>query len=227
VLFPIAASVVGKEATVEAVAMTGRQSVFGAENDAARIVIALKEPAVVETFASCGTRHTASNARNSHNVDIPSIPLLGELEGRELVQLIKPPANVHDRFGGLEVTASSTMLTSLSDAFHYLYSYEYECSEQISSRIISSLVFEPLLQAFRDVFAGVNQRELLKKVAKDARKLLKMQNNDGGFGFWPGTKSSPYDYSDSASKENPSWPFISVRHPILAASPLLLLLFEG
>ncbi|ELR17837.1 Alpha2-macroglobulin domain containing protein [Acanthamoeba castellanii str. Neff] len=188
VLFPIAASVVGKEATVEAVAMTGRQSVFGAENDAARIVIALKEPAVVETFATCG-----------------------ELEGRELVQLIKPPANVHDRFGGLEVTASSTMLTSLSDAFHYLYSYEYECSEQISSRIISSLVFEPLLQAFRDVFAGVNQRELLKKVAKDARKLLKMQNNDGGFGFWPGTKSSPYDYSDSASKENPSWPFVSLH----------------
>jgi hypothetical protein len=138
------------------------------------------------------------------------------------VQLIKSPANVIDRFGGLEVTASSTMLTSLSDAFHYLYSYEYECSEQLSSRIISSLVFEPLLQAFRDVFAGVNQRELLKKVAKDARKLLKMQNKDGGFGFWPGIKSSPYDYSDSASKENPSWPFISVRHPILAASPLLL-----
>jgi hypothetical protein len=56
VLFPIAASVVGaKEATVEAVAMTGRQSVFGAESDAARIVIALKEPAVVETFATCGT----------------------------------------------------------------------------------------------------------------------------------------------------------------------------
>jgi uncharacterized protein YfaS (alpha-2-macroglobulin family) len=136
----------------------------------------------------------------------------GELEGRELVQLIKPPANVIDRFGGLEVTASSTMLTSLSDAFHYLYTYEYECSEQISSRIISSLVFEPLIQAFRDVFAGVHARELLRKVAKDAQKLLKMQNKDGGFGFWPGKKASPYDYNDSASKENPSWPFVSVRY---------------
>ena len=216
-LFPLAASVVGKEATVEAVAVTGRQSVFGADNDAARIVIALKEPAVVETFATFGTL-TLQAMRGICTTLMTFLAFYstGELEGRELVQLIKPPANVQDRFGGLEVTASSTMLTSLSDAFHYLYSYEYECSEQISSRIISSLVFEPLLRAFHDVFAGVNQRELLKKVAKDARKLLKMQNKDGGFGFWPGKKPSPYDYSDSASKENPSWPFVSVRHPIIA-----------
>lgn len=53
--------------------------------------------------------------------------MAGELDGTRLRQLVKAPSNVNEHFGGLEVIASSTILTSLSDAFFYLFSYEYEC----------------------------------------------------------------------------------------------------
>ena len=57
------------------------------------------------------------------------------IDNGAVVQPVKAPANVVPRFGGLEVTTSSTALQELTDALIYLEQYPYDCAEQVSSRV--------------------------------------------------------------------------------------------
>jgi uncharacterized protein YfaS (alpha-2-macroglobulin family) len=116
----------------------------------------------------------------------------GELDDGAIVQEIKAPADVFKQVGGLEIETSSTQLQQLTDAVLYLTYYPYECSEQLSSRIIG-------IAALRDVLAAFKSRDLPPPrvleaaVARDLKRLQGMQNTDGGFGFWKsGDESWPY-----------------------------------
>ena len=60
----------------------------------------------------------------------------GVVDQGAVVQPIARPEDVFPQFGGLEITTSSTALQALTDALMYLYSYPYECSEQMASRIL-------------------------------------------------------------------------------------------
>ena len=62
---------------------------------------------------------------------------------------VQTPGDVFPQFGGLEVTTSSTQLQELTDAFIYLYRYQFEFSEQISSRMISIAALRDVLTAFK------------------------------------------------------------------------------
>ncbi|HEY0406383.1 MAG TPA: hypothetical protein VGC89_11695, partial [Pyrinomonadaceae bacterium] len=81
------------------------------------------------------------------------------------------------------VTTSSTQLQELTDAVIYLFNYPYECSEQISSRIIA-------VAALKDVLAAFKTKELpspeamREAVRADIKRLQGLQNDDGGFDFW-------------------------------------------
>jgi uncharacterized protein YfaS (alpha-2-macroglobulin family) len=62
---------------------------------------------------------------------------------------MKPVATkVSPLFGGLQVTTSSTALQSLTDAAVFLYSYPYECSEQIASKLMGLLPLRDVLYTF-------------------------------------------------------------------------------
>lgn len=142
----------------------------GSLADAAEIELPVYTPATTETFATYGT--TDANG--------------------VIVQPITMPKDVWAQFGGLEITTSSTQLQELTDAFIYLQNYPFECSEQISSRMLS-------VAALRDVLTAFDAKDLPKKEAIEAKmladieRLRSLQHSDGGFSFWRNDDESlPY-----------------------------------
>ena len=138
--------------------------------DAAEFEFPVYTPATTEAFATYGT--TEANGA--------------------IVQTISAPKDVYPQFGGLEVTTSSTQLQELTDAFIYLQSYPFECSEQISSRILSVVALRDVLTAF-DAKDLPSKQEIEAKMKSDIARLHKLQHADGGFSFWRSDDASlPY-----------------------------------
>ncbi|MEO1334794.1 MAG: hypothetical protein AAFV29_04090, partial [Myxococcota bacterium] len=106
------------------------------------------------------------------------------------------PEGIIEAFGGLEITTASTQLQSLTDAFLYLQRYPYECSEQLSSRIISVVALRDVLSAFatKDMPSAQAIEAAMKR---DIAELSERQTYDGGWEFW--------------SDHRRAWPFTSVH----------------
>ncbi|HEU4595790.1 MAG TPA: alpha-2-macroglobulin family protein, partial [Pyrinomonadaceae bacterium] len=121
VRFPTNASMAGT-ARFQLAAASGRHS------DAAEVSLPVWTPATTEAFATYGELDASGGA---------------------LVQPFQAPPGVFPQFGGLEVTTSSTQLQALTDAVLYLVAYPYECSEQLSSRILAVAALRDVLTAFR------------------------------------------------------------------------------
>lgn len=130
--------------------------------DAQRVSLPVYTPATTEAFATYG------------HVD----------EGAASQPVLRPQAIVPG-FGGLEITASSTALAELTDAFLYLESYPFECSEQVASRLIAIVSMRDLLAAF-GVPGLQSEAEIDAAVAAAVDTLWSMQREDGGFGWWRG-----------------------------------------
>jgi uncharacterized protein YfaS (alpha-2-macroglobulin family) len=140
----------------------------GRWSDAAELSLPVWTPATTEAFAT-----------------------YGEVDQGAIGQPVKAPADVFTEFGGLEIETSSTQLQQLTDAFLYLQSYPYECSEQLASRILSVAALRDVLTAFK-ANGLPPPAEIEAAVARDLKRLEGMQNDDGGFAFWKrGEKSWP------------------------------------
>jgi uncharacterized protein YfaS (alpha-2-macroglobulin family) len=141
--------------------------------DGAELSLPVWTPATTEAFATYGT-----------------------IDEGAIKQPVKMPGGVIPDFGGLEITTSSTQLQALTDAVLYLATYRFRCSEQMASRILSIAALRDVLTAFKA--RGLpSEKRLLASVAEDMRRLKKMQNPDGGFGFW--------------RPDGESWPFLSIH----------------
>jgi hypothetical protein len=133
----------------------------GKWSDASEISLPVWTPATTEAFATYGT--TDQNGA--------------------IVQPIEAPKDVYSQFGGLEVTTSSTQLQELTDSFIYLYRYPYECTEQVSSRMISIAALKDVLTAFK-AKEMPKEAELNESFEKDIALLKSRQNENGYFGLW-------------------------------------------
>jgi uncharacterized protein YfaS (alpha-2-macroglobulin family) len=136
----------------------------GKHSDAAEIELPVWTPATTEAFATYGTTD----------------------ENGAIVQPVQAPGDVYPQFGGLEVTTSSTQLQELTDAFIYLYRYQFACTEQISSRMISIAALKDVLTAFK-AEEMPKEAELKAQFAKDIKVLQSRQNSNGYFGLWKQT----------------------------------------
>jgi alpha-2-macroglobulin len=146
----------------------------GKWSDAAEISIPVWTPATTEAFAT-----------------------YGEVDDGAIIQPVQAPARAFKQFGGLEVTTSSTQLQSLTDAVLYLSSYPYECSEQISSRILAIAALRDALGAF-DAKGLPPPKELIAAANRDLKRLEALQDGNGGFGFW-------------RRDDDNEWPYLSVH----------------
>ncbi len=144
-------------------------AVAGTASDAAQRTLPVRNPVTLEAFAA-----------------------YGQVEQGAAAVPIEAPHDVLPDVGGLEVTTSSTALSELSDAFLYLWSYPYECAEQIASRVLATVALRDALSAFHA--AGLpDPRTMRDSVQQDVRRLERLQNADGGFSFWgPGHRSWPF-----------------------------------
>jgi uncharacterized protein YfaS (alpha-2-macroglobulin family) len=145
-------------------------------SDASEISLPVWTPATTEAFATYGT--TDQNGA--------------------VFQPVQTPGDVFPQFGGLEVTTSSTQLQELTDAFIYLYRYKFECSEQISSRMISIAALRDVLTAFK-AKEMPSAEEIKATFAKDIKILQSRQREDGSFGLW------------KRDRERYEYPFLTVH----------------
>ena len=129
--------------------------------DAAEIELPVWTAATTEAFATYGT--TDQNGA--------------------IIQPVAAPKDVYPQFGGLEVTTSSTQLQELTDAFIYLQTYPFECSEQVASRMISIAALQDVLKAFKAKEMPTDA-ELKARFARDVEILKSRQNDNGYFGMW-------------------------------------------
>ncbi|CAF3804548.1 unnamed protein product [Rotaria sp. Silwood1] len=117
----------------------------------------------------------------------------GDVSDEEVVlQPIKAPENVIPQFGELSVSTSSTALASLTDAIIALYTYPYECSEQLSSRLLGVQSLWDVLQAFQSKDLP-EVSEVKSKLESDMKKLKGRQYSNGGFGYWTNRSDSDAD----------------------------------
>jgi alpha-2-macroglobulin len=138
--------------------------------DAAEIELPVYTPATNETFATYGT--TDANG--------------------VIVQPINTPKDVWSEFGGLEVSTSSTQLQELTDAFIYLQNYPFQCSEQVSSHVLSVAALRDVLSAF-DAKGLPTKDAIERQMLADIERLRTLQHSDGGFSFWRSDDESlPY-----------------------------------
>jgi hypothetical protein len=145
----------------------------GKWGDAAEVSLPIWTPATTEAFAT-----------------------YGEIDKGAVSQPVNAPPNVFPQFGGLEISTSSTQLQELTDAVLYLTAYPYECSEQLSSRILAIAALKDVLTAFKAKGLPTPE-EMNAAVTRDIKRLQGMQNDDGGFGFW--------------KRGDESWPYISIH----------------
>lgn len=145
-------------------------AVSGAFADAATVELPVYTPATTEAFATYGV------------VD----------EGA-VVQPVQSPSNVFPQYGGLEISTSSTALQALTDAVLYLVTYPFECTEQISSRVLAIAALRDVLTAF-DAEGLPTPEAMEASVQQDIERLRSLQNFDGGFPYWRhGQDSIPFN----------------------------------
>ena len=143
-----------------------------------------------------GTAHlqiaaVSSAAADAATVDLPvytpatseAFATYGVIDSGAVAQPVAAPGGVFPQYGGLEITTSSTALQALTDAVLYLQSYPYECSEQLSSRVLAVAALRDVLTAFQA--EGLpSPAEMELAVERDIARLQGMQNDDGGFPYW-------------------------------------------
>ena len=100
--------------------------VSGKWTDAAEIELPVWTPATTEAFAT-----------------------YGEIDQGAIAQPVKTPSDAIKQFGGLEISTSSTELQALTDGFIYLVGYPFECTEQLSSRVLAVAALKDVLTAFK------------------------------------------------------------------------------
>ncbi len=163
VRFPAAAQMAGT-ARLQIAAVSGSAA------DAATVELPVYTPATSEAFATYGV-----------------------IDAGAVAQPVAAPGGVFPQYGGLEITTSSTALQALTDAVLYLQSYPYECSEQLSSRILAVAALRDVLTAFQA--EGLpSPAEMESAVERDITRLGGMQNDDGGFPYWQkGRESIPFN----------------------------------
>jgi alpha-2-macroglobulin len=148
-------------------------AVAGAWADASSFALPVWTPTTTEAFATYGQIDRGAVA----------LPVLA-------------PKDAVPGFGGLEITASSTSLQSLTDAVLYLVAYPFECAEQIASRVMAVAALRDVLQAFQA--KGLPEpKALVARVAADLKLLRGLQGADGGFGFW--------------RRDEEAWPYLSIH----------------
>ncbi|MFZ2097063.1 MAG: alpha-2-macroglobulin family protein, partial [Anaerolineales bacterium] len=145
-------------------------AISGTYADAAVVELPVYTPATTEAFATYGV-----------------------IDEGAIAQPVLYPTGVFPQYGGLEINTSSTALQALTDAVLYLVGYPFECSEQLSSRVLAVAALRDVLTAF-EADGLPTPDEMEAAVTRDIQRLQGMQNYDGGFPYWrQGFESIPFN----------------------------------
>ncbi|QQS61289.1 MAG: hypothetical protein IPN70_05395 [Candidatus Moraniibacteriota bacterium] len=80
-----------------------------------------------------------------------------------------------------ELNISSTLVGSLPSAMKYLVDYPYGCVEQTTSRFVPTVIAKENSDFYKEILEDKNISKMLEEGVK---RLLNMQNEDGGWNWW-------------------------------------------
>ena len=151
----------------------------------------------VDTGRGKVTIHTTSKVHSEKvSLEIPvEKPLVtegftttGETE-QTVEEGIVIPYTQAANLGFLELTVGGSRIGEAKEAVDYLLSYPFDCIEQETAKIIPLLAFDNVGSSF----FGLEEEEREERVEELINLLGKIQNEDGGFPFWPDRRwSSSY-----------------------------------
>ncbi len=109
---------------------------------------------------------------------------------RNVTETLETPEDILKNAGEVRVAVAPNVGNGLSSGMEYLLNYEYGCSEQTTSAIVSSLVYDQLVAT--KISKGTDATTALakQKVTMGIQRLIPMQREDGGWGFWQGSDKS-------------------------------------
>jgi len=143
---------------------------------------------------------TGTNLADAAQISLPvwtpatseAFAVYGQIKEGGISQPVAPPKSVIPSVGGLDITTSSTALTTLHDAVQYLVKYPYDGSEQTASRVLAVAALRDLLAAFADK-NGPSAAEMNARMQRDLKLLESRQRYDGSVRMWSGSSHDfPY-----------------------------------
>ncbi len=82
------------------------------------------------------------------------------------------------------VTVAGSPFLRLVPAVKYLLRYPYGCVEQTASQVIGLAALRPFIR--EGLVPGVSLGKADERLSQGLDRLMSMQTDDGGFGYWPG-----------------------------------------
>ncbi len=146
-------------------------------------------------------------------VGMEAVAVYGDTRGARREALV-PPGGVRRDVGGLEVTMASTALGGLAEGMRQLVDYPYGCLEQLSSRLVPFIALRELRGTFgvslpapgaeathegdplAELLGGGGPQPISKArqpdevVRRTVRAIEALQNGDGGYRYWDGSRCS-------------------------------------
>lgn len=93
-----------------------------------------------------------------------------------------------DGYGNVKLTLSNSRLVEAADGLDFLLTYPYGCVEQTTSSLIPWLTTQQLRPVMPKLEKSVEETNTI--ISKGVMRLLSMQTDDGGLGYWPGANKS-------------------------------------
>ena len=151
-------------------------------------------PAVFRWKASGGSPELADAVESKLDVGYAE-PLLRELRyatltgssgDRNLIADIRP--EVIEGAGDITVTLSNNRLLEAAEAVNQLLTYPYGCAEQTMSSLMPWLTLRDL----KKVLPALNRtdEDIAAAIQHGVDRLLSMQTDGGGLGYWPGASET-------------------------------------
>jgi hypothetical protein len=113
----------------------------------------------------------------------------GQVQDR-VIEALRLPEDVMSRQGGLTVHLEPSLAAAMREGLDYLEAFPYDCVEQTVSRFLPNVA---TFRALRDL--GLEDPDLAarlpQQVAIGLQRLYTLQGNDGGWGWWAASESSP------------------------------------
>jgi alpha-2-macroglobulin len=111
-------------------------------------------------------------------------------EGEHL-ELVSLPRSFDPSGGNLKVELAPSLGAAMVSALEALEHFPYEFTEQTVSRFLPNLQTFQVLKEF-GLSTPALQTRLERTLGEGLAKLVASQNDDGGWGWWPGGESHPY-----------------------------------
>lgn len=114
--------------------------------------------------------------------DLQYTAITPETAGQDVLAALNP--ELLEGRGEITLTVSNSTLSELSGALAYLLHYPYGCVEQTTSSTLPWLALSQLGGELQGLKHTPEQAK--KAIQKGAARLLSMQTQQGGLGYWPG-----------------------------------------